>query len=286
MRGRRRLPRLLLAAILGTGAVACSRSAPARVDGGGAEAPGLLQGPGWELLEEHPHNRGAYTQGLLWWKGRLYESTGKYGASSLRRVDPTTGRVLLNRPLPPDLFGEGLALLGDRFYQLTWQAGRALVWDRDRLEPAGERRYSGEGWGLTAVGDRLVRSDGTATLQILDPDDFRVLRRVRVLEEGRPLEKINELEWIEGYLYANVYQTNRIVAIDLETGRVVRSWDLSRLLGDWYVDDGASVLNGIAWEPGKRRVWVTGKFWPKMFVLRLRDMPRRAREHGAAEGGG
>ena len=224
--------------------------------------------------------------------GVLYESTGQYGASSLRKVDPETGEVLEKRDLPAQLFGEGLALvpadrespqgdpsdrLSDRFVQLTWQSGVALVWDRSRLEQLGEHDYPGEGWGLTFDGSRLVMSDGSSWLTFRDPETFEELSRVRVTLEGRPLSQLNELEWVDGAVWANVWGSTLVVRIDPASGRSP-PWRISVVLYDRLdppAAQGIDVLNGIAYRPGAAGegtggggvFLVTGKYWPLLFEV-------------------
>lgn len=220
-----------------------------------------------EVVREIPHARDAFTQGLLFHDGALYESTGRVGQSSVREVDPQTGEVRRRREVP-DVFGEGLALVGDLLFQLTWQDGRALVYRRGDFEPVREHEYSGEGWGLCWDGQRLVMSDGSEMLTFRRPDDFDVIGVVRVTDRGRPLRRLNELECVDGAVYANVWTTDRIVRIDPTSGRVTASIDASGLLSD-EERLGVDVLNGIAWLPDRRRLLITGKLWPKMFEVDL-----------------
>lgn len=216
----------------------------------------------------HPHDHGAFTQGLAWVGGRLYESTGQYGSSSLREVDLPSGRVLRRVDLPPDLFGEGLARFGDELLQLTWQEERLLVWDLATLARRGEKRYRGEGWGLASDGRRLVLSDGTDRLSLRDPATFAETGSLRVTLAGRPLPALNELEWAEGHLWANVWMTDEIVAIDLGTGRVTMTVDCSGLL-EAAERRSADVLNGIAFVPERGTFLLTGKLWPRLFEVRF-----------------
>jgi glutamine cyclotransferase len=213
----------------------------------------------------YPHDATAYTQGLLWHEGSLYESTGLYGQSSLRRVDPTTGRVDRNVALTGDLFGEGLELVEDRLFQLTWREGVALEWSLESFEPLARHAYAGEGWGLCYAAGRLIRSDGSDHLFFHSADDFSPLGSVAVRLRGEPVPRLNELECAEGWVYANIYGSERIVRIDAETGRVVAVIDASGL-----VDAGlarAGVLNGIAYDPERRSFYLTGKYWPKLFEV-------------------
>jgi glutaminyl-peptide cyclotransferase len=231
------------------------------------------------VLAEYPHDPEAFTQGLLLHDGLAYESTGQYGRSELRRVDPETGEVLLRRELPDRLFGEGLALVpaaapgggsaGDRLIQLTWQDGIALVWDRARLEPLGELHYPGEGWGLAWDGERLVMSDGGSWLVFREPEGLAELSRIQVRLEDRPLARLNELEWAEGALWANVWGTAQVVRIDPATGAVTGVADCAELEARLAPEElrGIDVLNGIAWWPQRRTFLVTGKLWPRAFEV-------------------
>ncbi|MFO0984823.1 MAG: glutaminyl-peptide cyclotransferase [Planctomycetota bacterium] len=216
------------------------------------------------------HDPAAFCQGLLYADGILYESTGLYGRSTVRRVRLETGEVLQSVALGERYFGEGLALWKDRLIQLTWQEGKAFVYDAQSLRRIGEFDYQGEGWGLTHDGTHLIMSDGTSELRFLDPDTFRELRRLRVTADGRPIDQLNELEYIDGEVYANVWQTDFIARIDPGSG-VVKEWiDLTGLLrSQGVVAPHADVLNGIAYDAAMRRLFVTGKKWPKLFELEL-----------------
>ena len=222
---------------------------------------------GWRVVAAHPHDPQAFTQGLLMYQGRLYESTGLRGRSQLRIVEPASGRVTLRRNLEPRLFGEGLARVDDRLYQLTWQSGLGFIHRVSDLARVGQFRYPGEGWGLAYDGRRLLMSDGSASLRIVDPDGFRELSRLPVHDDGVPVGNLNELEYVRGELFANVWRTDRIARIDPGSGRVTGWLDLGGLPGPAAA--GAGVLNGIAWEPGTHRLWITGKLWPRIFVITL-----------------
>jgi len=219
-----------------------------------------------EVLASHPHDPQAYTQGLLWSGGRLFESTGLYKESTVREVQPETGKVLRSVHLADKYFGEGLALVDDRLIQITWQEGTAFVYGRADFAVRGQFSYTGEGWGLTWDGKRLIMSDGTDRLTFRDPVTFNSLGGVNVSEDGSPVLNVNELEWVDGVLYANVWQTDRILRIDPATGRVTAEIDASGLLSD-RERVGADVLNGIAWRPDTKTFYITGKKWPKMFEV-------------------
>jgi len=221
-----------------------------------------------EIVAEHPHDPRAFTQGLVWHEGSLYESTGLYGSSSLRRVDPETGDVHFARPVDGQFFAEGLARVRERLYQLTWQAGVAFVYDLGTFDVVDQLSYSGEGWGLAWDGEAFVMSDGSNELVWRGPADFSELRRVRVELAGRPLKQLNELEWAEGAVWANVLSQDRIVRIDPTSGRVTGVVDASGLLTP-RERLRADVLNGIAWDPESESFWITGKLWPKIFQVRF-----------------
>ncbi len=218
------------------------------------------------VLSERPHQSDAYTQGLVWHEGRLYESTGGYGRSSLRRVDPETGEVERRVDLPASYFGEGLARVGGQLIQLTWRERTAFVWDLETFERVGSRGYAGDGWGLCYAAPHLVMSDGGERLAFLDPADFSPARTVTVTLAGRPLPMLNELECAEGWIYANVYQTDTIVRIDPQSGEVVATIDASGLLAR-SAREGEQVLNGIAYDEGRETFYLTGKLWPKLFEV-------------------
>lgn len=221
------------------------------------------------IVRAFPHDPAAFTQGLVLRDGVFYESTGLYGESTVRIVDPGTGRVIRSRSLGEEFFGEGLELVGDRLIQLTWKEGTAFVWDAETLAPLGTFSYDGEGWGLCAQEDRLVMSDGSSRLTFRDPATFEPVGRVEVLRAGEPVEWINELECVEGLVYANVWQTEEIVIIDPGTGKVVGQIDASSLLDRLGSTDGIDVLNGIAYDSGDRSFYLTGKLWPEIFQVVL-----------------
>ena len=218
------------------------------------------------VQSRYPHDPDAFTQGLLWHNGKIYESTGQYGHSTLRRVDLATGRVEQEVTLDDEYFAEGLALVGDRLIQLTWESHKAFVYNVDTFERVGEFDYDTEGWGLCYNGTDLVMSDGSSTLFFRDPSDFSVRREVQVLKAGRPLRNLNELECVDGDVYANVWQRDEIVRINPVSGIVESSIRASGLL-DRDERIGANVLNGIAYLPDSRRFLITGKLWPTAFEV-------------------
>jgi len=217
-----------------------------------------------KVLAEYPHDPRAFTQGLVWHDGVLYESTGNWGVSTIRRVDPATGAVLASRPIDPGLFGEGLALIGNQLIQLTWKAGLALVYDAGNLLLIDQLGYRGEGWGLAYDGKRLVMSDGTSWLSFRDPAGLALISKLEVKLAGEGAGQLNELEFAEGALYANVWPEERIVRIDPSGGAVTAVIDASGLLSP-AERRSVDVLNGIAYDPQSKNFWLTGKYWPKMF---------------------
>ncbi|HEY0713219.1 MAG TPA: glutaminyl-peptide cyclotransferase [Polyangia bacterium] len=220
------------------------------------------------VINRFPHDRGAFTQGLVYAQGKLYESTGMVGRSSLRRVDLTTGTVELSKPVEEPIFAEGLALAGDELIQISWQNGRALVWRLGTFERLREHSYTGEGWGLTFDGTRLIMSDGSARLTFRDPRSFAATGGVDVTRGGRPVPNLNELEWADGHLYANVWMTETIVRIDAASGEVTATIDASGLLSP-EERQGTDVLNGIAYVPERGTFFLTGKYWPRLFEVKF-----------------
>ena len=226
--------------------------------------------PAFRVVNTFPHRLHAFTQGLVVRGDTLIESIGRYRHSSVAILDLEGGGVRRERALPGDLFGEGLTLFDGHLYQLTWRAGRVFLYDADTLEAVGAMSYKGEGWGLTHDGSHLIMSDGSAVLYFRKPDDFSVARRVTVTEHGRPLKRLNELEWVEGSIYANVYLQDRIVAIDPQDGVVRAALDLSPLARQVRAEARAGVLNGIAWDAATRRLFITGKNWPAVYQIEWR----------------
>ena len=221
-----------------------------------------------EVVREFSHERDAYTQGLVWWNGQLFESTGRNGESTLRRLDPQTGQVVQRIDVPAQYFGEGLALVDRRLIMLTWRAQRAFSYDRDSFEQLDTYRYQGEGWGLCYDNERLIMSDGSDRLTFRDPITFEPLGDQRVRLRGQPLYELNELECVNGAVYANVWTENFIVRIDPATGQVTDYIDAAGLLRGADLI-GSEVLNGIAYDPEAQTFYITGKWWPKMFEVRF-----------------
>ena len=217
-----------------------------------------------EVVRSYDHDRAAFTQGLVFDNGTLYESTGLYSESSLRRVDLESGEVLQMERLPDHLFGEGCTVWEDTIVQLTWKAGVGFVYDKETFEVREQFSYGGEGWGLTEDGERLIMSDGTSYLRFLDPGTLEEISRVQVLEKGEPIERLNELEWVNGQVWANVWQTPNVVRIDPESGEVLGWIDFA----DLAEQETGGVLNGIA-KRGKR-IFVTGKRWSSIYEVEMK----------------
>jgi glutaminyl-peptide cyclotransferase len=259
----RRAPGVLLAAVLGTAVAAGQPATPKTMPPAPAERMRA------EIVRAYPHDHIAFTQGLVFDGGRLYESTGLVGRSSLREVELESGRVIRKVDVPPPIFAEGLALVGERLIQLTWQNGRALVYDRKTFTKQSEIPYQGEGWGLCRDGERLIMSDGSANLTVRRANDFGVARTIAVTLDGQPLDHLNELECADGAVYANVWTTDLIVRIDLASGRVTHRIEAANLLSPLERQNPDQVLNGIAYDPADGTFLVTGKLWPKLFRVRF-----------------
>ena len=236
--------------------------------------PGTIEAPvpvwTYEILNAYPHDPSAYTQGLVYWDGALFESTGLYGQSSLRRVDLTTGKILKEAPVSADYFAEGITILKGRIYQLTWVERQGFIYEPGGFFVVGKFNYEGEGWGLTNDGRSLIMSDGTSQIRFINPDSFMTERTISVSLEGRRVSNVNELEYIKGEIFSNVWQTDTILRINPETGRVTGLIDLTGLLSANRADPGNDVLNGIAYDEKGDRIFVTGKRWPRLFHIRLK----------------
>ncbi len=226
---------------------------------------------GYRIVQSYPHEATSFTQGLFWDGGHLYEATGQYGQSRIARLDLKTGKAVAQTKLPSDQFGEGITRWRDQIIGVTWQGGVGNRWRIKDLKPVGTFQYDGEGWGVTMVGDRLVLSDGTSALRFFDPATMKEDKRVTVRFGGRPLTMINELETIDGQIWANIWMTDAIVRIDPVTGDVVSLIDLTGLKAQAGATGTDSVLNGIAWDAQKKRLFVTGKYWPKLYEIALAD---------------
>ena len=263
---------LLLALVLSLTTPACAQQpAPASADAGNNSAQAAEPAPAiynYRVVHTYPHDRNAFTQGLFFLDGKFYESTGQVGQSTIRRVNIEDGRVLQSVPIPPGLFGEGIVNWGNQIVSITWQGGNGYRWDLPTLRRTGEWHYEGEGWGLTQNGADIIMSDGTSALRFLDPVTLQERRRITVTIQGTELTQLNELEWVNGEIFANIWQTPRIARIDPGTGRVTGIIDLSGLARENTATPDA-VLNGIAWDPQGRRLWVTGKLWPHLYEIAL-----------------
>jgi glutaminyl-peptide cyclotransferase len=224
------------------------------------------------VVSTRPHDPGAYTQGLQLLGNRLFESTGLYGKSSVREIDPATGTIKRKVDLPATVFGEGLTVFNDRLYVLTWREQKVFVINPETFSIDETISYPNEGWGLTSDGKNLILSDGSSSLKIIEPENFTVLRHLSVTENGQPLMNLNELEFVDGYIYANIYQTDRIVKINARNGKVIASLDLSHLRQLLPQPNNAEVLNGIAFDQATGNFIITGKNWPMIFEISL-DTP-------------
>lgn len=221
------------------------------------------------VLAAHPHDPGAFTQGLFFADGALFESTGQHGQSVLREVDLPTGKTKREVRLPSQYFGEGSTGWGDTIISLTWKHGTAFRWDRKTLRQTGTFTYPGEGWGLTQDGKSLILSDGTPELRFLDPATFAEQRRITVTYQGRPIRRLNELEYVRGEILANIWHQDLIVRIDPASGVITGVIDLRDLAAAVPVTDSESVLNGIAFDPHTGKLYVTGKNWPSLYEIAL-----------------
>lgn len=248
--------------------ICLSFAAVSLTDRANAQHPG--HSDSYQIIHAYPHDPDALTQGLVYVDGNLYESTGRNGKSSIRMVDLSTGRVLQHYDLAAKYFGEGLTSWGSDLVQLTWKSELGFVYDRFSFAWKRTFHYEGEGWGLTHDDKQLILSDGTPVLRFLDPQSFSETKRISVTDEkGHPLSNINELEYIRGEIYANIWQTDQIVRISPRTGKVLGWIDLSGLMDRSQLTDPDSVLNGIAYDAKGDRLFVTGKLWPKLFEIKV-----------------
>ena len=254
------MPRLLLAVLCLSAALALAQPAAHRDT--------------FRVLHVYPHDPAAFTQGLVFVDGHLYESTGLPGRSSVRMVDLATGKVLQKYDLPAQYFGEGLTGWDSSLVQLTWQAHEGFVYDRFSLSLLRTFPYPGEGWGLTHDRTQLIMSDGTSYLRFLNPTTFKETKRIRVTDEaGHPVDQLNELEFVGGEIYANVWQTDEIVRISPRTGKILGWIDLTGIIDKRELSDPGAVLNGIAYDAATGRLFVTGKLWPKLFEIQITKHP-------------
>lgn len=246
---------LIALCCVAAGLVSCQRATPDRLS--------------YQIVSTRPHDPGAYTQGLEMVGKRLFESTGQYGESTVRELDPVTGKILRKRPLAKTVFGEGLTVLDNEMWVLTWKENTAYVMEPDTFKLIRTHEYKGEGWGLATDGKQLVMSDGSSELKFINPKDFSVTRTVEVKDGQSPVRNLNELEWIDGQVFANVYMTDKIVRISPDDGKVTGWLDLSGLRQQLTPRGRSEVLNGIAVDTATGHLLVTGKYWPQMFELKL-----------------
>lgn len=223
----------------------------------------------YRIIRVYPHDPAAYTQGLIYSDGVLYEGTGLNGQSSIRKVDLYSGLVYQKYDLPPEYFGEGIAILDNHIFQLTWQSFTGFVYEKKNFIPLSTFAYNTEGWGLTTDGKNLIMSDGSASLRFFNPQGFREIKQIQVFDGSGPVTGLNELEFVKGYIYSNVYPTDQIVIIDPATGSVISRVDFSGLLPKTDRRYPVDVLNGIAYDSVNERLFVTGKKWPKLFEVKL-----------------
>ena len=224
----------------------------------------------YEVINRYPHDDKAFTQGLFYDDGYIYESTGFWTTSSIRKAELETGKVLQQENLPDELFGEGIVRVGNFIINLTWKSELALIFDFKTFELKSYASYKGEGWGLTTDGEFVYMSDGTSEIRVLSRADLSEIRRIPITANGKPVEKLNELEWIDGEIYANIWETDRIARIDPQTGFITAWIDLSGLLQNHgIVTDRSSDLNGIAYDKATDRLFVTGKYWSHLFEITL-----------------
>ncbi len=231
---------------------------------------------GYEVLNQYPHDPRAFTQGLIFDQGVLYESTGRWHESSIRKVDLTTGEILLQKEVAGTFFAEGLTRWKQHLIQLTWQAEQGFFYTPDTLDEVRTFKYEGEGWGLTHDDQFLIMSNGSNVLQFLDPQTLEVKRSLAVFDQARPVERLNELEYINGEIFANIWRSNFIARINPETGEV-NSWlNLIGIKPRQMTPDPQAVLNGIAYDAEQGRLFITGKLWPQLFEIRITDCPSAA----------
>ena len=263
-----RLVLILGLSVVGLQCNAGANSGPANT---AANTPAVVAKHGYQVVNAYPHDTGAFTQGLIFVDGKLYEGTGQEGRSSLREVELQSGRVLKKVDVPVPFFAEGITLLNGKIYQLTWQHQIGFIYNAQTLQKTGEFNYTGEGWGITNDGHSLIISDGSNRLKFLDPDSFRVTKTIAVTDGGTRVNQLNELEYVNGEIYANIWHDQRIVTIDPQNGLVTGWIDLSGLLQPGAVTDEEAVLNGIAYDQASGRLFVTGKLWPQLFEIKLKN---------------
>jgi glutamine cyclotransferase len=227
----------------------------------------------YSIVKTYPHDPSAFTEGLFFLGGYLYESTGRYGQSSLRKIDLETGKILMRQDIPSQYFGEGITRWGDRIIMLTRQSGKGFIFDLGTFRKTGEFSYQTEGWGITFDGSQLIMSDGSSTLQFLEPGTFKIVKTLKVRDEGKPVRFLNELEYIQGEIWANIWRSKRIARISPRTGKV-KSWIDLGGLDHTFDSRTAGEPNGIAYDSEQGRIFVTGKLWPRLFEIRIIEKPK------------
>ncbi len=278
----------LIAAVLVFGAVFICRPdalrtplpvpGEARADSAAPSPSDKIPTCGVDVVRMFPHDSRAFTQGLLYLDGFFYESTGLYGKSGIRRVEPETGRVVQQYDMPARYFGEGLCDWKDTLVQLTWRAGKGFVYDRESFAVKREFAYRGEGWGIASDGKNLIMSNGSSTLAVLNPQTFAKEREIEVTSGGLPVMFLNELEYIHGEIFANIWQKDTVARISPQTGRVTGWIDMSVLRGYLPAGSRAEALNGIAYDARGDRMFVTGKWWPLLFEIKI-TCPKSSGKH-------
>lgn len=263
---------LILVLALAAFCFQCQTGANGGLPSSGPKPPanGPVAKYGYQIVNIWPHDSNAFTQGLILKDGKLLESTGEEGRSSLRQVDLESGRVLKKVDVPSPYFAEGIAVLNGKIYQLTWQHELGFIYDEQSFEKTGQFKYSGEGWGLTTDGQSLILSDGSSHIRFINPADFKVTRTINVLDGQKEIDQLNELEYVNGEIYANVWHDNRIATIDPQTGHVNAWIDLNGLMQPGELQDPEAVLNGIAYDQANNKLFVTGKLWPRLFEIKLK----------------
>jgi glutamine cyclotransferase len=256
-------------------AVSCFQCQPSTNGGSSNKTPeAATNGPvpkyGYQIVNIYPHDSNAFTQGLILMDGKLLESTGQEGFSSLRRVELESGKVLKKVDVPVPYFAEGLTALNGKLYQLTWQHNIGFIYDAQTFDRLGEFNYQGEGWGLTTDGQSLILSDGSPRIRFIDPASFRVTRTITVTDGSASVRELNELEYVNGEIYANVWHDNRIATIDPQSGHVKAWIDLNGLMPDGELHDPEAVLNGIAYDQASDKLIVTGKLWPRVYEIKVK----------------
>jgi glutamine cyclotransferase len=225
----------------------------------------------YRVIKSYPHDQGAFTQGLVFEDGIFYEGTGQIGSSNLRKVEPETGKVIFQLNLESPLFGEGIAIIGDRIFQLTWENKVGFVYNKTTLKQISKIYYQTEGWGLTTIGEKLVMSDGSNILYFIEPDQFNIVSKIEVYDNEKKVTQLNELEYINGEIWANIWMTDLIARIDPLSGKVIAYIDLKGIITDQETDTKVNFLNGIAYDAAGKRIFVTGKNWPRLFEIKITE---------------